>query len=112
VIQPKKKGSRLYNPRFIAKMIAEFEHSGLKQHRFARQYGLNPSTLYNWLLRAGKLNSTSEKPALPALLPVSIKASTSTDERGALVLELPSGARLTLPPTIDLQSLAALLREL
>jgi transposase-like protein len=101
-----KKTAHKYSPDFIAKMLKELQDSGVSIDRFAKRTGISKTALYRWR----RLARAEAKPAAPKLLPVTRKPEASLG--ASLVLELPGGARLTVPPAADLMALAQLLKAL
>jgi transposase-like protein len=99
-----KKTLHKYTPDFIAKMLTELDESGVSIDRFSKRTGISKTALYRWRRLA------REAASAPKLLPVTRKPDAALG--AALVLELPSGARLTVPPATDLAALAQLLRAL
>ena len=94
---------------FWSRHVAAAEGSGLSRAAYCRQHGLDYGTFRRWARRMA-----TESPArsdAQALVPLRV-STRQDDSDGALRLEVGAGAMLTLPRSIDLRWLAALLREL
>ncbi|AUX45234.1 transposase [Sorangium cellulosum] len=98
--------------------VARWHKSGHSARVFAEREGVNAGTLYSWSRRLGMKRSEyrqrSEKPALPALLPVVVTSADATAPSPAAALEIvfPDGAVVRVPPTFDEATLARVVRAL
>ena len=94
---------------FWSRHVAAAEGSGLSRAAYCRQHGLDYGTFRRWARRmAAEPPARSDAQAL-----VPLRVSTRQDDSdGALRLEVGPGAVLTLPRSIDVRWLGALLREL
>jgi len=90
-------------------ILREFEGSGVSAARFARQKGLKYSTLAGWLQRCRRSKPPNGARALRLVEAV---VEQSSEDRKALVLELPGGARMEIKDAGQAALAGALLRTL
>ena len=81
--------------------LAKWDRSGLSAAEFCRREKISEATFYYWKPRLSGDPAAIEQ-GVPAFLPVSLKPAALGIE-----VELPNGACIRLPTTVD----AALLRE-
>jgi transposase-like protein len=79
-------------------ILAAFSASGLSQARFARQQGISPTTLQNWLRAARKAKGGKSAPALvPVRLRESVPLPPLGSEPKSYEITLRSQRRLLVP---------------
>ena len=95
-----------YRAQSWAMVIRECQASGLSNREFCRQRGIVEKTFYYWLrkLREQAIENT---PSVPALVPL------ETDSKPAEMLHIRfKGAELSVPETVDMDAVAALLKSI
>jgi hypothetical protein len=90
----------------IARVVAEYERSGLTRRRFSEQSGIAISTLDYWRRRSRDQNQAR---IVPVRVEASEAASGSEGRRG-FQLRLPNGVRIKSGWDFPEQALARLLR--
>jgi transposase-like protein len=94
-------------------ILAEFERSGVSAARFAKQTGLNYSTLAGWLQRYRRTKPQGrarQVRLLEAVVEQGPKPAPQNPE--VLVLQLPGGARVEIRDVKQARLAAAVVREL
>ena len=103
----------MYGREFWVTTVDEFERSKLTQESFARQRGIEVTTLRTWIYKLRR-----ERRARVSLVPVRVVASTAPTARcaapvgGEIEIELKTGVRLRLSTTVDPDYVAALAQRL
>jgi transposase-like protein len=94
-------------------ILAEFERSGVSAARFAKQSGLNYSTLAGWLQRYRRTKPQGHARQV-RLLEAVVKQGPEPAPQNAevLVLQLPGGARVEIRDVKQARLAAAVVREL
>lgn len=101
------------------RLLEECETSGLQQKEFAAKHDLSLNTLHYWLYKRTKRAPKLESNTPTKFLPIEVVPSTALPARremvvaeGGLVLDLPTGARVTFPPNTPARFVAELLSAL
>lgn len=100
------------------KLLEEYETSGLLQKEFAAKHDVSLNTLQYWLYKRSKRAPKLESNTPTKFLPVELVPSTALSARremapvSCLVLELPTGARVTFPSNTPARFVAELLAAL
>jgi hypothetical protein len=103
----------MFGREFWIATVAEFEGSKLTQESFARQRGLEVTTLRTWIYKLRR-----ERKASVSLVPVRVVGSTAPAARGGtaaggeIEIELKTGVRLRLSTAVDPDYVAALAQRL
>ena len=102
----------MYGREFWVTTVDEFERSKLTQESFARQRGIEVTTLRTWIYKLRR-----ERRARVSLVPVRVVASTAPTARdpaaaGEIEIELKTGVRLRLSTSVDLDYVTALAQRL
>ena len=87
------------------------QRSGQSVAAFAREHGVTPQRLYWWRnrLAGGATRRPSGEPPVE-LVPVQIAEDTQTMTEAVIVVRLPGGVVLEVPPTVSPHWAAALAR--
>ena len=105
-----------------AKRVERWQDSGLSAPEFARELGINPSTLTFWKYQlkkdskgsspasAGRSRPGARPAAPPRSAFVEVEAQTAIDDR--FELELSGGRRLRIPRSFDEAALRRVVRAL
>lgn len=101
------------------KLLEEYETSGLLQKEFAAKHDVSLNTLQYWLYKRTRRAPKLESNTPTKFLPVELVSSTALSARretapvvSSLVLELPTGARVTFPQNTPARFVAELLAAL
>lgn len=93
-----------YRAQEWAMLIQECSASGLTKREFCQQRGISEKSFYYWLR---KLRTQMVEPAVPQLVPLEQVPSAED------ILQIRyRGAELKLPAGVDMDAVAALLRDL
>ena len=97
-------------------MVDAYLVSGLSAPRFATLHGVNYQTLVSWI-KKGKIAGSSHKsqaphPALLSLVPAEIEDSTAFGVGRAIEVLLPSGTKILISSSDQLNLAVVLIREL
>lgn len=121
----KREGSVL--SRAMSRLLEQQESSGLSVAEYARQQGLDPGRLYEWRRRLGWSGGRRRKGAARirrrepesavTLIPVEVEPVVASPFRpeavaASVILELPTGERIHVPPGIGEDALVATVRAL
>lgn len=107
------KSTRIWRDR-----VERWHKSGQSARVFAEREGVKPGTLYSWSRRLGMKRSDwpqcSEKAMPPQLLPVVVATSGTLAPSSGMALEvvMPEGVVIRVPPTVDEEALARVVRAL
>jgi hypothetical protein len=103
----------MFEREFWVATVDAFERSELTQESFSRRRGIPVTKLRRWIYKLRR-----ERKATVSLVPVRVVASTAPTARsaaavgGEIEIELKTGVRLRLSPTVDLDYVAALAQRL
>jgi transposase-like protein len=116
IMKADRRGRLRYTPEQKKTMVDAYLVSGLSAPRFATLHGVNYQTLVSWI-KKGKIAESSHKsqaphPALLSLVPAEIEDSTAFVLGRAMEVLLPSGTKILIFSSDQLNLAVVLIREL
>ena len=116
IMKADRRGRLRYTPEQKKTMVDAYLASGLSAPRFATLHGVNYQTLVSWI-KKGKIAGSSHKsqsphPALLSLVPAEIGNFAAADTSRAMEVLLPSGTKILITSTSQLDLAVVLIREL
>ena len=116
IMKADRRGRLRYTPEQKKTMVDAYLVSGLSAPRFATLHGVNYQTLVSWIKRrkiAGSTNkSRSPHPAMLSLVPAEIEDSTAFGMGRAMEVLLPSGTKILISSSDQLNLAVVLICEL
>ena len=111
---------KVYSEAYKLRVVAQTLEPGVSVSQVAQRHGLNTNLLFSWRRQAGNASRPAPSTPLPALLPVTVSVTDTatkqtpppTDTKQAYIEVEMGAARMRLHGSVDIQTVAAVMRML